>query len=130
MSKINELLNKKIWLIILILISILLVIPSIRYLAINKTVDNFDSYFTFDLEKFSGNGNGRINGIIFLGLILLYSFIYIIIIKLEKKIFDKKIIKILIYIFLVSLVFMMILPSLISDIYYYIGESWIASKYY
>ncbi len=126
----KEILSNKIWLIILILISILLIIPSIRYLLINKTVDNFNSYFTYDLEKHSGEESGRVNGILFISLFLLYSLIYLLIIKFEKEIFGKKISKVLIYILVISLIFMMMLPILSSDIFYYIGDSWVAGKYH
>ena len=43
--------NNKILLYIMVLISIILCIPSIVYLVSNKTVDGFDSYYTYTLIK-------------------------------------------------------------------------------
>ena len=130
MLKSKKISNNKIWLIMLIIVSILLVIPSIRYLLINKTVNEFDYYFTYDLGESASESAGKVNGYIFLGLILIYTFIYLIIIKEEKNIFNGKTKKVLLYIVLISLIFMLMLPALSSDIYYYIGDSWVLSKYH
>ena len=110
------------------LISIILCVPSIMYLINNKTVDGFSAYYTFNLK---GNGNeqtGLISGIIVIGLLLIFGIVYVLTIKKEKKIFDNTK-QVLIFIAIISFIFMLVLPFLSSDIYYYIGDSWLAAKY-
>ena len=114
--------------IILIVTSLLLCIPSIMYLIKNKTVDNFNSYYTYSLNGYKGETNGTIEGIIVIALIILYSIIYLLLLKKNKDIF-KNIKNVIIFIAIISLIFMLILPFLSSDIYYYIGDSWINAKY-
>ena len=113
---------------LMIIVSIILCIPSILYLVNNKTVDGFDAYYTYTLVKTNNTTIGCLNGIIFIGLLLVFSIIYLLIIKNEKQIFKNKK-QIMIFIFIISVIFMMILPFLSSDIYYYMGDSWLASKY-
>ena len=111
-----------------IIISIIFCIPSIIYLLQNKTVDGFNSYYTYNLANYSNTTDGILNGIIFIGLIIIFSIIYVYIIKNEKEIF-KNFKHIFIYILLISIIFMLTLPTLSSDIYYYIGDSWLSAKY-
>lgn len=113
---------------LMIVVSIILCIPSILYLVNNKTVDGFDAYYTYTLAKSNNVTIGMLNGIIVIGLLLVFSIIYLLIIKNEKQIFKNNK-QIIIFIFIISVIFMMILPFLSSDIYYYIGDSWLASKY-
>ena len=113
---------------LMILISIVLCIPSIVYLINNRTVDGFDAYYTYTLTKSNSETVRLGSGILVIGLLIVFSIIYILLIKKENKIFkDKK--QIFIFIILISFIFMMILPYLSSDIYYYIGDSWLAAKY-
>ena len=121
--------NKKILLYQMIVVSILLCIPSILYLLVNKTVDGFDSYYTYSLVKTGNLPIGIINGIIVIGLLLLFSMLYIFMVKEEKNIFKNRK-QILVFITIISFIFMLILPYLSSDIYYYIGDSWLCSKYH
>lgn len=120
--------KNKILIYIMIIISIILCIPSIMYLITNKTVDEFDFYYTYNLQTYKNEFVGLISGITIIGLLLIFGIIYILIIKKENKIFKSKK-QIMLFIILISFIFMMILPYLSSDIYYYIGDSWIASKY-
>lgn len=120
--------NNKIFLYLMIIVAIMLCIPSIMYLVNNKTVDGFSGYYTYNLQPINNEKTGMLNGIIVIGLLLIFSVIYFAIIKHEKKIFKNKK-QITLFITIVSLIFMMILPFLSSDIYYYIGDSWINSKY-
>ena len=121
--------NKKTYLYLMIVISILLCIPSILYLAVNKTVDGFDSYYTYSLLKTENLATGILSGTIVIGLLLLFSLLYFLIVKEEKNIFKNKK-QIIIFITIISFIFMLILPYLSSDIYYYIGDSWVCSKYH
>lgn len=120
--------KSKILISLMILISIILCVPSIVYLINNKTVDGFNSYYTYTLENWTDYKTGLISGIIVIGLLLVYSIIYLILIKKQKEIF-KNIKQILILIIIISFVFMLVLPYLSSDIFYYIGDSWLAAKY-
>ena len=112
----------------MVLISIVLCIPSIIYLINNKTVDGFDAYYTFTLQKGNNERTGLISGIIVIGLLLIFSIIYILVVKKENKIFKNKK-QAFWFIIVISFIFMMILPFLSADIYYYIGDSWLAAKY-
>lgn len=113
----------------MIAISIILCIPSILYLIMNKTVDQFNGYYTYTLVK-TGNLNfGILNGVIVVGLMLIFSIIYLLIVKEENKIFKNKK-QIIIFIMIISFIFMLILPYLSSDVFYYIGDSWVCSKYH
>lgn len=120
--------KNKVLLYLMIIASIILCIPSILYLVNNKTVDGFDSYYTYTLNGYYGNCKGILDGIIIIGLLLIFSIIYLMIVKKEKEIFKNKK-QIILFILIIAFIFMMILPFLSSDIYYYIGDSWLASKY-
>ena len=118
----------KILLYIIILISIILCVPSIIYLVNNHTVDGFDAYYTYTLTKNNNRAIGLLHGIIVIGLLTVFSIIYLLIIKKEKAIFKSRK-QILISIMIVAFIFTIILPFLSSDIYYYMGDSWLAAKY-
>ncbi len=120
--------NNKILLYLMIIISIILCIPSIIYLIVNGSVEGFNSYYSYTLTKANSIPLGLLNGIIIISLLLLFSIIYLMIIKKEKSIFKNKK-SIIIFIAIISFIFMIILPYLSSDIYYYIGDSWLNSKY-
>lgn len=121
--------NKTILLYLMIVISVILCIPSILYLIMNKTVDQFNGYYTYTLIK-TGNLNlGILNGVIVVGFMLTFSIIYLLIVKEEKNIFKNKK-QIMIFITIISFIFMLILPYLSSDVFYYIGDSWVCSKYH
>lgn len=120
--------KNKILLYLLIFISVFLCIPSIMYLINNKTVDGFDEYYTFTLVKSDSYLVRMISGLAVIGALLIFSVIYLMIIKKENKIF-KNSKQIFILIGIISFIFMMILPYLSCDIFYYIGDSWLVSKY-
>lgn len=120
--------KSKILIYLMVLISIILCVPSIIYLINNKTVDGFDAYYTFTLQRANNERIGLISGIIAIGLLLIFSIIYILVVKKENKIF-KNAKQVIFFITLISFIFMLILPFLSSDIYYYIGDSWLAAKY-
>ena len=64
---------------------------------------------------------GIISGIIIIGLLLIFSVLYLLIIKKEDRIFTNTK-QIIIFIMIISFVFMLILPYLSSDIYIIIWE--------
>lgn len=118
--------KNKLLIYLMIIISIALCIPSVIYLINTKTVDGFNSYYTYTLEKYTNLSNGCIQGIIFIGLLIFFSIIYVIMLK--KDIFKNKK-QIAIFITIISVLFTIMLPILSSDIYYYIGDSWLSAKY-
>lgn len=113
---------------LMIIISIIICVPSIIYLINHQTVDNFDSYYTYTLRGYRGGTIGILEGIIVIGLLLIFSVLYLLLIKKEKQIF-RNYKQIILFIAVISLLFTLTLPFLSSDIYYYIGDSWLASKY-
>ena len=121
--------NKKILLYLMIAISLILCIPSLTYLTTNKTVDGFDGFYTFSLYKSGDINISTISAFVFIGLILLFSILYIYIIKKDKELF-KNIKQVLIFIIIISFIFVIMLPNLSSDIFYYIGDSWLCSRYH
>lgn len=121
--------DKKIYLYLMIVVSVILCIPSILYLITNKTVDGFDGFYTYSLIKSSNSRIAALNGIVVIELLLVFSILYMIILKKEKEIF-KNTKQIMIFIVIISFIFMLIIPYLSSDIYYYIGDSWLCSKYH
>ena len=120
--------KSKILIYLMILISIILCVPSISYLIKKGTVDGFNSYYTYTLELWNNQKTGLMSGILIIGLLIIYSILYILLIRKEKKIFNTRK-QIFVLIAIISFVFMMMLPYLSSDIYYYIGDSWLAAKY-
>ena len=118
----------KIYLCLMVLISIILCLPSIIYLINNKTVDGFDSYYSYTLIKSKNEFQGTIAGIIIIGLLLIFSMLYFYVIKKNKEIFTNKK-QIFIFVVIVSFIFMMILPYLSSDIFYYMGDGWLLAKH-
>lgn len=113
---------------IMTVISVILCVPSVLYLINNRTVNGFENYYTYSLTRYEGVIRGIKDGILIIGLLLIFSIIYFLLIKNEKKIFKNKR-QILIFIMIISFAFMIILPYLSSDIYYYIGDSWLSSRY-
>ena len=59
----------KILLYLMILIAIILCIPSIVYLVANKTVDGFDSYYTYALIKSNSMQTRIISAVIVIRII-------------------------------------------------------------
>ena len=121
--------SNRILLYIMVIISVILCVPSIIYLIFNGTVDGFNSYYTYTLSISDNDVVSITSGILLIGLLLLFSVIYLLIIKKEKHIFKNKK-EVIVFITIIAAIFMIILPYLSSDIYYYIGDSWLCSKYH
>ena len=99
-------------------------IPSLRYMLQNGTVLHFNEYFKFCL-----NDDDRVEQAIFyIAILALLTIVYVFIIKNREKLF-KNIKEICIYIAIISLIFVMVLPFLSSDIFYYLGVGRLDSKY-
>ena len=116
--------KNKIIKIAMIIFAILLLIPSIVYLAKTQTVMGFDTYYNFFIDK---SENKIISTSIFLVLFIGIIVIYGIIVK--KNVF-KDIKEILIYVLAVSAIFAIMLPWTSSDIFYYMGVGELDSRYH
>ena len=116
--------KNKIIKIAMIIFAILLLVPSIMYLAKNQTVMGFDTYYNFFIDK---SENKIISTSIFLVLFIGIIVIYGIIVK--KNVF-KDIKEILIYVLAVSAIFAIMLPWTSSDIFYYMGVGELDSRYH
>ena len=95
-----------------VILSILLVIPSVIYLIQNKTIMNFNIYFNFFLNN---NISKVLSTSVFLILFILLIILYFVITK--SKCF-KDIKSILIFITIIGIIFTIMLPWTSSDIFY------------
>lgn len=112
--------------ILLIITSIIFVIPSIKYIIDNGTIMNFNTYYDFTFNDLTDNKN--ISTIMYLLLLIISSVIYVLMIG-KNKIFQN-IKQLLIYVGVISLIFMVMLPWTSSDIFYYMGVGEIDSVYH
>ena len=109
---------------IFIILSILLILPSIIYLIQYKTILGFDTYYNFFINE---NINKTISTILYLVLFIAMIYVYLKIIK-RKDMFDniKDILK---YVAVIGGIFLIMLPWTSSDIFYYMGVGELDSKY-
>lgn len=106
-----------------VILSILLVIPSVIYLIQNKTIMNFNIYFNFFLNN---NISKVLSTSVFLILFILLIILYFVITK--SKCF-KDIKSILIFITIIGIIFTIMLPWTSSDIFYYMGVGELDARY-
>ena len=109
---------------LVIVLSILLIIPSIVYLVQNQTIMQFDTYYNFFINT---NISKTISTTVYLILFIALTVTYMYIVK-NNKIF-KNIKQILIYVTIVSIIFLIMLPWTSSDIFYYMGVGELDSRY-
>ena len=110
--------------ILFIILSVLLIIPSIIYLIQNKTVLGFETYYNFFINE---NINKNISTTIYLILFISITGIYLKMI--EKKDMFSNIKEILKYVAIVAGIFVIMLPWTSSDIFYYMGVGELDSIY-
>ena len=110
--------------IVFIILSVLLIIPSIIYLIQNKTVLGFETYYNFFINE---NINKNISTTIYLILFISITGIYLKMI--EKKDMFSNIKEILKYVAIVAGIFVIMLPWTSSDIFYYMGVGELDSIY-
>ena len=108
----------------MVIFAMLLLIPSIVYLAKNQTVMGFDTYYNFFIDE---SANKLISTSVFLILFIGITVTYGIIIK--QKVL-KNIKEILIYVSILSIIFAIMLPWTSSDIFYYMGVGELDSQYH
>ena len=107
-----------------IIVSILLVIPSIIYLIRNGTIIGFNLYFNFFLND---KTNKIISTTCYLLLLIVLSILYIIMIK-NKNVFESigSFIK---YVIVINIIFTFMIPWTSSDIFYYMGVGELDGEY-
>ncbi len=115
--------------IIMLIISAAIMIPSVVYLSVNKTVLNFTEWFTFFLHKPISYLESMAGAIVFgTLLILLIAFYFRLIKNSEKEFKNEK--KVLEFVLVIAIIFGLMLPFTTSDIFYYMGTGWIDAKYH
>mgnify|MGYP004604147373 FL=1 len=107
-----------------IIVSILLVIPSIIYLIRNGTIIGFNLYFNFFLND---KTNKIISTTCYFLLMIVLAVLYIIMIK-SKNIFEN-ISDVIKYIIVINMVFILMTPWTSSDIFYYMGVGELDGEY-
>ena len=99
-------------------------IPSIIYLIQNKTILNFDKYFTILF-----NDTDRLEQtLIYIIILAIITTLYVLILKNRDKIF-KNIKQVYIFIAISATICIFIIPFISSDIFYYLGIGRLDSKY-
>lgn len=107
-----------------IIASVLFISPSVLYLINNKTVLNFKKEFRFLLN----NVNTVKQTMVYLLVITILILIYFFIIKKRKELF-KDIKSVMIFILIVSFIFIFTVPMFSSDVFYYLGIGRLNSEY-
>lgn len=107
-----------------ILTCFLFVIPSITYYIKEKTIFEFDDWFLFLL-----NDTDRLKqSVLYFIVITLMTILYTLIIKARNQIF-KNIKSIFIFILIISCIFIIAIPFMCSDVFYYLGIGRLAGEY-
>ena len=115
---------KKIILIGFILATIAFAIPSIQYLLENGTIQNFNEYFKFCL-----NDTSRLDQtLIYIMILAVLTIFYFLIVKNRNKLFKNNK-QMYMYIAIISLIFVVVVPFLSSDVFYYLGVGRLDSQY-
>ena len=110
--------------IIFIVVSILLIMPSIIYMIQNKTLLGFNKYYNFFItDKISKT----ISTYIYLCLLGLMIISYYKLIQNKKEF--KNIKEFLKYVIIISCIFLFMIPWTSSDIFYYMGVGELDSVY-
>lgn len=115
-------------LLLYILISLLVVMPSIMYLLKNGTIYKFTQYYTYTMEKLNNNYQYILNMVVFVLLFLTLAILYFYILKNINKIF-KTTKGLIIFILIIGILFSLIIPQTSMDVYSYIGNGWVESNY-
>ena len=124
-EKVIEFMNsKKLILIVFVLAAILFAIPSMNYLLENGTIRDFNEYFKFCLD----DTNRVEQTIIYLVILTILAICYFFIVKNRDKLFKTNK-QMYIFIAIMSIIFVIIVPFLSSDVFYYLGVGRLDSAY-
>ncbi len=125
-EKVIEFINsKKIILIVFVLATIIFAIPSMKYLLENGTIRNFNEYFKFCLDDTTSQFGQTI---IYIAILIILTIVYFLIVKNRNKLFKNNK-QMYMYIAIISLIFVVVVPFLSSDVFYYLGVGRLDSKY-
>jgi len=124
----NEDIKSKILIICFIIFSFNFSLPSIIYWIKNKNLYKFIWTWTFIFKKPETQFDSLMNSILFFTFISALFIIYCLIVKNHKKVF-KSTKQILIVIFIISLLFLAIIPYTSLDVYSYIANGWTSAHY-
>jgi len=126
LKKINDKVNLSIFTkVLFIIFGIMLAIPSINYYIENGTIFKFDTYYQFLLN----NTDIKLQTLYYFIILLLITASYFFIIKNRKKIF-KDFKSIMIFVTIISLIFVIVIPFFSSDVFYYLGIGRLDGKYH
>ena len=116
--------SKKVIMLVFLLASILFAIPAIQYLLENRTIQNFNEYFKFCL-----NDTSRLEQtLIYIIILTVLTIFYFLIIKNRNTLFKNNK-QMYMYIAIISLIFVIVVPFLSSDVFYYLGVGRLDSQY-
>ena len=126
LKKINDKVNLSIFTkVLFIIFGIMLAIPSSNYYIENGTIFKFDTYYQFLLN----NTDIKMQTLYYFIILLLITASYFFIIKNRKKIF-KDFKSIMIFVTIISLIFVIVIPFFSSDVFYYLGIGRLDGKYH
>ena len=112
--------------ILFIVVSIVFILPSIKYLLEYKTLAEFSLFNTWILEKMPVGNNTFVDAVCFIGIFFILVWIYI---ELLRKDVFKNVKDSILFIAIVSVIFGVAIPYMTSDIFYYLGIGWLDSNY-
>ena len=99
-------------------------VPSIKFMVEKGTLLNFNTYFKFLIDD-----SNRLNQtLIYIVILLGITIFYFLIIKNREKVFKNNK-QMWIYITIISIIFVLVIPFMCSDVFYYIGIGRINSEY-
>ena len=128
MDKIKQI-NKEKWILVAYIIaSMVFAIPSAIYVFTHNTIYYFSSANTFLYKPIESNYQLIGNFLSFLGIFLLFSILYYLVLKNHQKIF-KTPKQMLFWIAIIGIIFTSMLPITSWDVYSYIGNGWVDSHY-
>lgn len=103
--------------ILFIFISLLFALPSVVHFLKIKSILKFDTYFKF---LYTDSINIGTQTLLYIFLLLILSILYFVIIKKREELFPS-VKKMFLWILVVSVIFILVLPFLSSDVFYYLG---------
>lgn len=126
LKKMNDKVNLSIFAkVLFIIFGIMLAIPSINYYVEKGTIFKFDTYYQF----FLNNSDIKMQTLYYFIILLLITASYFFIIKNRKKLF-KDFRSIMIFVVIISFIFVIVIPFFSSDVFYYLGIGRLDGKYH
>lgn len=122
----NKLTKNKSIKILFIIASIIFAMPSILYLIEKKTIFQFGPYFQFLYDMPISRVTQTL---LYIFILAILSMLYVLAIKKRKEIFSSTK-KMFLFIAIIAMIFVVVLPFLSSDIFYYLGVGRLDSTYH